>query len=121
MSGNLIDHKSIDNLTFTDSYTQLKISEFVKISKGFPRKEVKGFLDQREISYHAVQAGAMALDLRAPLSSNLALLGYFSAFVKGPVTREELRTTIQNISPDRFREINLKVFDAGLEEGKKEL
>jgi hypothetical protein len=30
---------------------------------------------------------------------------------------EEMRKTIENVTPDRFREINLKVFDAGYKEG----
>jgi Pyruvate/2-oxoacid:ferredoxin oxidoreductase gamma subunit len=50
----------------------------------------------------------------------LALLGYFTAFDEGPATQEELRKTIENISPDRFREVNLKVFEAGLQKGMEE-
>jgi indolepyruvate ferredoxin oxidoreductase beta subunit len=89
-------------------------------SHHFPREEVKSFLDKREISHRSVPAGTIAQGLGAPLSSNLALLGYFSAFGEVPVTHEEMRNTIENISPDPFREINLKVFDAGFERGRGE-
>ena len=88
--------------------------------QGFPREEVKPFLDKREITYRSAPAGTMALELGAPLCTNLALLGYFAAFNEGPATQEELRKTIEKISPDRFREINLKVFQAGLQKGLEE-
>ena len=83
----------------------------------FPRQEVKAFLERKEITYHSAPAGTIALDLGAPLCTNLALLGYFTAFNVGPTTPEEIRKTIESISPDRFREINLKVFEAGLQKG----
>jgi indolepyruvate ferredoxin oxidoreductase beta subunit len=88
--------------------------------QSFPREEVKAFLDNREITYRSAPAGAIALDLGAPLCTNLALLGYFTAFNEGPTTQSELRNTIETISPDRFREINLKVFQAGLQRGLEE-
>jgi indolepyruvate ferredoxin oxidoreductase beta subunit len=53
------------------------------------------------------------------MSTNLALLGFFSAFKEGPLSQDEIRRTIDQISPDRFKEINLKVFDAGFENGSK--
>ena len=87
----------------------------------FPIDKVKDFLTKKEITCRSLPAGAIAQDLGAPLSSNLALLGYFSAFGEGPVSHEELRDTINNVSPDRFKEINLKLFDAGLEKGRQEL
>jgi indolepyruvate ferredoxin oxidoreductase beta subunit len=87
-----------------------------------PKEEVKAFIAKRDIIYRSVSAGAIALEMRAPFSSNLAILGYFSAFREGPfrespVNHEALRTTIETISPDRFKEKNLKVFDAGFQKG----
>lgn len=82
-----------------------------------PREEVNAFLDKMEITYHAVAASGLAGDLGAPVSSNLALLGYFSAFDEQPVNHDELRAIIEQISPDRFKEKNLMVFDAGLQSG----
>jgi indolepyruvate ferredoxin oxidoreductase, beta subunit len=86
----------------------------------YPREEVKPFLRRKKITSRAVPAAAMARKMGAPLSTNLVLLGYFSAFGKGPVSHQEIRNTIEKISPDRVREINLKVFDAGFEKGKQE-
>jgi indolepyruvate ferredoxin oxidoreductase beta subunit len=85
----------------------------------FPREEVREFLARKEIVSRAVPAAKIALDLGAPLSSNLALLGFFSAFEGEPFGYETLKRTITQISPDRFREKNLSVFDAGHQQGQK--
>lgn len=88
--------------------------------KDLPRMEVRDFLVKRRIAFHSVPAGDIALALGAPLSSNLALLGYFSAFCEGPINSEELVETIKQISPDRYRKNNLRIFQAGLKRGLDE-
>ncbi len=59
----------------------------------------------------------IATELGTPMSSNLALLGFFSAFEKDLVTHKELRNAIDQVTPSRFKKINFKVFDAGFEMG----
>jgi len=81
----------------------------------FPREEVKAYLEDKEIVYHAIPAGKMAMDLGAPMSTNVALLGFYSAFEDFPANHDEIRKTIEKITPDRFLKINLAVFDAGYE------
>jgi indolepyruvate ferredoxin oxidoreductase beta subunit len=83
----------------------------------FPTDTVKDFLEKKQVTCHTIPASELADDLGAPLSSNLALLGFFSAFDQESVTHTELRATIENISPDRFKDNNLKVFDAGHQKG----
>jgi indolepyruvate ferredoxin oxidoreductase beta subunit len=87
-------------------------------SRHFPREEVRNFLDKKEVLYRSVPAATIAQELGAPRSSNLALLGYFSAFDVGPVGYEELKTTIDKISPKRLKDINIKIFQAGYTRGK---
>ncbi len=79
----------------------------------FPREAVREALKARGVQCRSLPAGDLAMGLGAPLSTNLALLGFYSAFENIPTTHEELRKTIERISPDRFRDINLRVFDAG--------
>jgi indolepyruvate ferredoxin oxidoreductase beta subunit len=86
----------------------------------FPRKEVKAYLEKAKVSFRSIPAGKLAMDLGAPMSTNLALLGYFAAFDEGPLSHGELRETVESVSPERFRRINVKVFDAGFERGVKE-
>jgi indolepyruvate ferredoxin oxidoreductase beta subunit len=88
-------------------------------SKHFPRKEVKELLNKRKIIYRSIPAGKIAQELGAPRSSNLALLGYFSAFDEGPITYTDIKTTIDTISPKQFKDINLEVFEAGYKNGKR--
>jgi indolepyruvate ferredoxin oxidoreductase beta subunit len=85
--------------------------------KGFPRQEVKGFLDKREITYRALHSVVIAQDLGAPRASNLALLGFFSAFNEGPLAYGELKSTIEKISPESLREVNDRVFEEGYKRG----
>jgi indolepyruvate ferredoxin oxidoreductase beta subunit len=86
----------------------------------FPREEVKAYLEKNNVVHRAFPAGQMAQDMGAPMSSNLALLGFFSGFGEGPMGREDLRGTIEKISPVRYRDKNLMIFDAGHERGLKE-
>lgn len=89
-------------------------------SDAFPREEVRDFLARRRIVCRSFPATAVAVEMGVPMSSNLALLGYFSAFEEGPVSHEEMRATLDRITPARFKETNLKVFDAGFERGTRE-
>ena len=89
-------------------------------SPRFPKEEVKDYLARKEILARSLPATALAQERGAPLASNLALLGFFSAFDEGPITHDEMRATIERISPERFRETNLAIFDAGYENAKGE-
>lgn len=86
-------------------------------SKRFPREDLKSFFEKKDIYCRSVDAGELAMELGVPMSLNLALLGFFSAFGDGPLSREEIRSTIEKITAKRFREINLSIFDAGFERG----
>jgi len=86
----------------------------------FPVDKVRVFLEKKQITCHSVPADAIAKELGAPLSSNLALLGFFSGFDDALFSHAELRATITKISPERVREKNLRIFDAGLEKAIKE-
>ena len=82
-------------------------------SDNFPNPLVVSYLDQHGIACHSIQAGAMALEMGAPMSTNLALMGYFSSLDKCPFTCQELRQTITAVSPDAYKEANLSIFDKG--------
>ncbi len=86
--------------------------------KTFPRKEVVPYLEKQGITARIFPAQKTAMDLGSPRSANLALLGFFSAFEEEPFTHEDLWNTVIAVSPERFREENLKVFDAGFENAR---
>lgn len=81
------------------------------------RETVQKHLARRDILCRRVAASAIASKSGVPMATNLALIGYFSAFNSGPLNHEDLLSTIEKISPDRFKEGNLKVFTAGYENG----
>jgi indolepyruvate ferredoxin oxidoreductase beta subunit len=87
-------------------------------TKDFPRQEIKTFLEYRHIVSRAVHASLIARHLGAPRSSNLALLGFFSAFEQGPFVYGELKMTVEKISPSKLKQINCTVFDAGYKNGQ---
>jgi indolepyruvate ferredoxin oxidoreductase beta subunit len=112
----LDEHEGYRNLPFLSRKGWL----FVNTNANhFPLEDVQAFLDMREIVYRAVPAGVLARELGAPRSGNLALLGFFSAFSERPFTFGEILNTIEKISPDRFKGINRKVFEAGHQRAKK--
>ena len=88
------------------------------VLEDFPRASVKSYLDKMAIKYDALPAGKIALDLGAPVSSNLAMIGFFAAFQEGPFAADDFRETIVSISPEQFKDINLQVFEKGLSAGR---
>ena len=83
-------------------------------TQDFPLPPVKSYLEKQAINYHSLPARKIALDLGAPVSSNLAMIGYFAGFNPEPFVPDDFRKTIELVSPEKFREINLKVFEEGL-------
>jgi len=88
-------------------------------SKAFPRTEVDAYLEKKKIACRAMPAGKIAMELDAPRSANLALIGFMAAFDGTPLGVEEIRQTIDHVTPARFKAVNLKVFDAGVEWGHR--
>ena len=92
---------------------------------------IKEYLERNQIRAHSFPADKVALSLGAPRSANLALIGYAvrlslrpelrprGAHGKAlsvpdvPFTYEDVKETIVQISPPRFREVNLRAFDIG--------
>ena len=113
----LEEHEGYRNLPFLREGARL----YVNAKAGrFPREDVKAYLEKRKVRVRSTPAGETAMELGAPMSTNLALLGFYSAFEEVPAASSELRETIEAITPERFLEANLRVFDAGLEKAKEE-
>ncbi len=83
----------------------------------FPRAAALPCLDKKDIACHAAPAGRIAMELGAPRSANLALIGFMSAFESSPFSPGDILKTIDQISPEIFKEINFKIFNAGAAAG----
>ena len=87
-------------------------------SEGFPHEKTTEFLKTSNIEAWAMEAGKTAMELGGPRSTNLAMVAFYSAFGFGPLHAEDLRTTVASMSPEPFKETNLKIFDTCYETGK---
>jgi len=87
-------------------------------SLSFPDKRVAAYLKQHKIKAFSMEASKKAMDLGSPKSTNLAMVAFYSAFGLGPLNAEDLRGTVEKMSPAKVRETNLKIFDACHDAGK---
>ncbi len=85
----------------------------------FPDERVAPFLEKNNIEPHAMEAGKTAMDLGSPRSTNLAMVAFYAAFDCGPLSADDLRATVDSMSPGPFKEKNLKIFDACYDTGRK--
>ncbi|MDA3918047.1 MAG: indolepyruvate oxidoreductase subunit beta [Deltaproteobacteria bacterium] len=87
-------------------------------STSFPHEKTADFLKTNNIEAWAMEAGKTAMELGGPRSTNLALVAFFAAFGFGPLSADDLRNTVDVMSPGPFKETNLKIFDTCYETGK---
>ncbi len=87
-------------------------------TSSFPEKKVAAYLEKNEIESQAMEASKTAMELGGPRSTNLALVAFYAAFGHGPLPADDLRATVDNMSPPPFKETNLKIFDKCYETGK---
>ncbi len=88
-------------------------------ANAFPNEKVADFLDKNQIQPYAMEAGKTAMDLGSPRSTNLAMVAFYAAFDSGPLSADDLRATVDQMSPGPFKETNLKIFDTCYETGRK--
>lgn len=88
-------------------------------SDAFPDGRVTDYLEKNEIKPWAMEAGKVAMELGSPRSTNLAMVAFYAAFDCGPLSADDLRSTVDTMSPGPFKEMNLKIFDACYDTGKK--
>ena len=110
----LDENEAYRNLPFLAASSKI----YVNAENGsFPGKEVDLLFKKMNIVCRTLPVGKIAMDMGAPLTTNLALIGFFAAFDDGPFTAQEIRETVRRFSPDRFQKINLEIFDACLLKG----
>jgi indolepyruvate ferredoxin oxidoreductase beta subunit len=74
---------------------------------------VKGYLLKNGIAAHSFPADELALRMGSPRSANLVLIGYALSLNGVPFHHDQIRETIERITPQRFRQLNLEAFEAG--------
>ena len=84
----------------------------------FPDKRVAEWLKKNSIEPRAMEASKKAMELGSPRSTNLAMVAFYAAFGYGPLNTDDLRSTVDDMSPGPFKETNLRIFDACYETGR---
>ena len=84
----------------------------------FPDEKLTAYLESNRIEAYAMNAGKTAMDLGSPRSTNLAIVAFYGAFDTGPLSADELRATVDRMSPGPFKETNLNIFDTCYETGR---
>ena len=88
---------------------------FVNSAHGdFWDEGVKEYLTKNGIAAHCFPADEVALSMGSARSANLVLIGHALSVPGLPFEPEQISGTIERISPPRFRESNLRAFEAGL-------
>ncbi len=88
---------------------------FVNTSSNvFPINNVKEYFKENSISCYTCSATKMAAQMGAPMASNLVMVGFFASFDLGVFSPQPIRDTVKRVSPEKFREVNLKVLDTSL-------
>jgi indolepyruvate ferredoxin oxidoreductase beta subunit len=88
-------------------------------SKRFPDKRVAAYIEKNNIESRAMEAAKKAMELGSPRSTNLAMVAFYAAFGYGPLTSDDLRATVDDMSPGSFKKTNLNIFDACYETGRQ--
>ena len=79
----------------------------------FPVEKASAYFAAGSVTCRVVPARETAMEAGMPKSANLVLLGFFAAFERTPFTLEGLRNAVSAVSPRRFEQENLKMFDEG--------
>jgi indolepyruvate ferredoxin oxidoreductase beta subunit len=74
---------------------------------------VKAYLAKNDIAAHTFPADKIAMELGSPRSANLALIGYAVSMPDVPFGYDDIKATIERITPSRFKEVNLQAFEVG--------
>jgi indolepyruvate ferredoxin oxidoreductase beta subunit len=83
----------------------------------YMNEPIRNYLRDSGIEIHIFSADRIAMEMGSVQSTNIALMGFASAHPKFPFTSEKLRESIGRVTPPRFRELSLTIFDRGVSEG----
>ena len=84
----------------------------------YMEKRIRNYLREKGIEVYVFGADQIAREMGSVQSANIALIGFASAHPRFPFSPEKLRQSIERVTPPKFREISLKIFDKGLLEGQ---
>jgi len=87
----------------------------------YMEEQIKNYLKEKGIEIFIFGADRVAMEMGSVQSANIALIGFASAHPRLPFPPDKLRVSIESVTPPRFREVSLKIFDKGYLEGRKSM
>ncbi len=87
----------------------------------YMKQEIRAYLKGRGIEAYVVGADQLAKEMGSPQSANIALIGFAASHPRFPFPHDKLRDAIERATPQKFREVSLKIFEKGLLEGQKSI
>jgi indolepyruvate ferredoxin oxidoreductase beta subunit len=85
----------------------------------YMKQEIRAYLKEKGIETYVVGADQLAKEKGSAQSANIALIGFASAHPRFPFPHDKLRDAIERVTPQKFREVSLKIFEEGFKEGQK--
>ena len=84
-------------------------------------REIMTYLKEKGIEAYVVGADQLARGMGSPQSANSALIGLAASHSRFPFPHDKLRDAIERVTPPKFREISLRIFEKGFLEGQKSI
>ncbi len=85
----------------------------------YMNQEIKKYLKENGIDTFVFGADQLATENGSVQSANIALIAFATAHPRFPFPKEKIREAIERVTPEKFREVSLKIFEKGYLEGKK--
>jgi indolepyruvate ferredoxin oxidoreductase beta subunit len=84
-------------------------------------QKIMSTLKERGIETYVIGAGQLARGMGSPQSANIALIGFAASHPRFPFPHDKLRDAIERVTPQKFREVSLRIFEKGFAEGRKSI
>lgn len=85
----------------------------------YMEKQIRDYLEEKGIEVYVFGADRLASEMGSVQSANIALIGFASSHPRFPFSHDKLMTSIEHVTPQKFREVSLKIFDKGFSEGQE--
>ena len=89
------------------------------VNTDFMNPEIKAHLKEKGIEVYIFGADQLAREMGSTQSVNIVMIGFASAHPRFPFSREQLRGAIERVTPPRFKDLSLGIFDKAFSEGRK--
>ncbi len=87
----------------------------------YMNQEIKTYLREKGIETYIFGADRFAKEMGSVQSANIALISFATAHPRFPFPQDKLRDAIKRVTPVKFREVSLEIFEKGFLEGRKSI